>query len=857
MVNGIQSRNRSRTTATWECKMKSADLFNIIYTSGTSGKPKGVMVHHRGIANVITWYSCEFNIKETSRCAQTVAPAFDPVGLEVFPSLYVGASLHILDDPLRSDPPKLLNWLANNEITHCILITPIVEAMLDLPLPKKLKLEVMTTGGDKLHRGFRKSVPFRFDNDYGPSECSIMASHFTIPSGFDRPPPIGKPVGNTQLYVVNKYNQNLPVGVPGELLIGGEGVTHGYLNRPELTKEKFIDNPFKGAKGMKWDSASSLKVYRTGDLVKRLTDGTLDFIGRLDAQVKIRGYRIEVGEIESCISQCPFVKENVVIVREDVPGIKKLTGYLIVEEQFSLSSLKSFLKTKLPDYMIPPSFVIMTAFPHTPNNKVDKKALPAPEDSNETVVAPRTPTEEKLVAIWLKILGHHPIGITDNFFALGGHSLSATQLISQIQLEFGKELSLACIFETPTIAGLAEFLTSESGEVHTNAEDLSSEVYLPDSITSKELPLSDFTKPQYVFLTGATGFLGAHLLYDLLTTTSASVYSLIRAENAAHAMSRIERILNSYHLQLDDNMKARIIPVPGDLSQPNLGVMPSLYREITANATVIYHNGSEVNFMLPYSSLKLSNVESTIQILKMASTNKLKAVHYVSTLSVFGAEHKGRKEDDPLPSSTVVHGGYVQTKWVSEQLVLLARERGIPTTIHRPGRITGHSANGCCNVDDFFCRFLKGCIQLRFAPEQPGDVDMIPVDYVSKAIVSITLSSSDIFKHSFHYTNKHPFEWKELYEWMTTNGYPLHVVPFGTWLDHLKNDESKQNALYPLIPVFSLSQPDTEPPSYDNSNTMAFLSSASPPVVCPKVTNELLECYFSFFTSSGFLSKTE
>jgi amino acid adenylation domain-containing protein/thioester reductase-like protein len=833
--------------------LSSDNLFNIIYTSGTSGKPKGVMVHHRGICNTITWHRREFAENASSRSVQTVAPAFDPVALEIYPFLVAGGSVHIVDDEVRSNPPKLLNWMAENGITHSTLITPIAEAMIDLQLPKDLKLKVLMVGGDKLHRGFRKTVPFRFENEYGPSEASIMASHYTVSPGIDHPPPIGKPIANTKLYVVNKFLQQLPVGVPGELLIAGEGVTKGYLNRPDLTQEKFVTNPFVETQGPSNDNERASLAYRTGDLVKRLADGNIDFIGRVDLQVKVRGYRIELGEIEACISQYPSVRENVVIVREDSPGVKRLVGYLIIDNtRFTMSGLKSYLKSKLPDYMVPSAFVELNIFPLTPNEKIDKKALPPPTDSHTNFVPPSNPIEEKLVAIWSRILGHPELGVTDNFFALGGHSLSATQLISQIQQEFGLELPLSCIFESPTIAGLAEVLASEDLP-HLSCPDLSLEVDLEETINLQRLPCGNYSQPEFVFLTGASGFLGAHLLYDILSTSNAAVYCLIRAQDTNHAMQRLDKIFESYNIHLDPNQRARIIPAPGDLSQPHLGLMPSLFKSICDNVSVIYHNGSEVNFMYPYASLKPANVESTKEILRIATTTILKAVHYVSTLSVFGSECHNRKEDDPLPLSTVVHGGYAQTKWVSEMLVLLASSRGVPTTVLRPGRITGHSKTGCCNTDDFFCRFLKGCVQMNAAPEQPGDADMIPVDFVSRAITHITLhAGAEALGHCYHFSNPHSFSWPQLYDWMNDSGFPLSTLPFSDWLQQLK-ESGKGNALYPLIPVFSLGAPDTEAPSYDFSNTNKALASSA--VVCPKVDDGLLRIYFDYFISVGFLAK--
>jgi acyl carrier protein len=264
---------------------------------------------------------------------------------------------------------------------------------------------------------------------------------------------IGRPITNTHMYILDKHLQPTPLGVPGELYIGGAGLARGYLNRPDLTAEKFIPNPFSDELGA--------RLYKTGDLVRYLPDGNIEFLGRIDHQVKIRGFRIELGEIEAVLSHHPIVQEAVAVVREDRSGDKRLVAYVVPNQKSlpKIHELRNFLQQKLPDYMVPSAFVMLDALPLTPNGKVDRKALPAPDQTRpeleETFVAPRTPIEQELTEIWADVLKLEKVGIYDSFFALGGHSLRATQIISRIHDAFQVELPLRCLFETSTIAGLA------------------------------------------------------------------------------------------------------------------------------------------------------------------------------------------------------------------------------------------------------------------------------------------------------------------------------------------------------------------------------------------------------------------
>jgi amino acid adenylation domain-containing protein len=443
------------------------NLAYVIYTSGSTGKPKGVLVEYQSLLNLVFWHQQTFSVSPTDRATQLAGPAFDASVWELWPYLAAGASIYIANEQTRVSPVLLRDWLVFNKITISFLPTPLAESLLLLDWPVDVALRTLLTGGDQLHNYPLPSVPFDLVNNYGPTENTVVATCGFIPAKerTNTPPPIGRPITNTQIYLLDAQLQPVPIGSPGELYIGGKSLARGYLNRPDLTKEKFIPNPFSHQPGS--------RLYKTGDLARYQPDGNIEFLGRIDHQVKIRGFRIELGEIEAALRQHPEVREAVVIAREDIPGDKRLVAYLIQNpqstvvkakwdkgEQKLIPLLRSFLQAKLPVYMVPDRFVMLDALPLTPNGKVDRSSLPVPDaarpDQSENFVPPSTPTEEILAAIWAEVLGLEQVGINDNFFELGGNSLLATSIVSRIQEAFSIQLPLDYPFTAPTIASVSQ-----------------------------------------------------------------------------------------------------------------------------------------------------------------------------------------------------------------------------------------------------------------------------------------------------------------------------------------------------------------------------------------------------------------
>jgi amino acid adenylation domain-containing protein len=438
----------------------STNLAYVIYTSGSTGIPKGVEIEHKSLVNLVRWHQRTYRVTTADRATQIAGLTFDATVWELWPYLTAGACVYLIDDETRLSPDHILVWLADRGITICFLPTPLAETVLSVPRPPNLELRCLLTGGDRLHDWAPADLPFELVNHYGPTENTVVSTRAVLGVMIDgRSPPIGRPIDNVQAYVLDSHGNPSPVGVPGELHVGGVGVARGYRNHPELTAEKFVPNPFQDRCGP--------RLYRTGDSVRWLADGTLEFLGRLDHQVKIRGFRIELGEIEAVLAQEPQVQQSVVLLREDRPGDQRLVAYVVPRDAETKpvdAYLRQRVQAKLPDYMVPSAFVVLQALPLTPNGKVNRSVLPAPEVDRADLAmawdAPRTPTEESLAAIWSEVLGVGRVGIHDNFFELGGHSLLAVQLFARIEARLGRRLPLHALFKGATIADLAALLTA-------------------------------------------------------------------------------------------------------------------------------------------------------------------------------------------------------------------------------------------------------------------------------------------------------------------------------------------------------------------------------------------------------------
>ncbi|MEO6720285.1 MAG: amino acid adenylation domain-containing protein, partial [Ferruginibacter sp.] len=435
-------------------KAEPNQLVYVIYTSGSTGQPKGVMIEHRNLTNLINWHNEEFKVTASSRATSMAGVGFDAFGWEVWPYLAAGAPLYIVDDNKRLSVSQILSIFTGNGITHSFISTAVVQEFVNASRHKKLSLEYLLTGGDKLSVSSLEGISYAFVNNYGPTENTVVATNYHLTSKDEHKIPlIGKPILNTVIYILNECNKLMPAGVSGEICIGGAGLARGYWNREALTAEKFITNPFSEAKNS--------KIYKTGDLGRWLQNGDIEYLGRIDDQVKIRGYRIELGEIEMVLQKSGLVKQGVVLATQDKKENKNLVGYIVKNEGFNKQVLIEYLKERLPAYMIPSLWVEMEDFPLTPNGKIDKKKLPpAGEEAllKSKYVAPRNGLEFKLVEIWQELLGREQVGIEDNFFESGGNSLLAMRMVSYIERNLLLSVPIQLLFQFSCIADLSRYL---------------------------------------------------------------------------------------------------------------------------------------------------------------------------------------------------------------------------------------------------------------------------------------------------------------------------------------------------------------------------------------------------------------
>ena len=446
---GAAKRNSDNSASTTK-----DELAYVIYTSGSTGKPKGVEITARNLLNLISWHQSAFKIASTDRASHLASVAFDAAVWEVWPYLTAGASLYLPHESTRLSPEALRDWIVEKEITVSFLPTALAERVIELDWPRTAALRFLLTGADTLHRRPTRELPFELVNNYGPTECTVVTTSGRVwNEETTNLPTIGRPIANTQVYILDENRREVTAGEAGEIYIGGANVGRGYLNQPELTSERFIADPFSAEPGA--------RLYRTGDLARRLPNGDIAYLGRADEQIKVLGYRIEPAEIESAIDRHQAIAASVVVARNYDCSGNRLIAYVTTRNESAptATELREFLESALPHYMIPAVFVQLEELPLTANGKFDRVSLPDPGDENrlreQTFAAPRTPTEQRVAGILGSLFNVKEVGIDDNFFLLGGHSLAGAQLVIKIRNAFGVDLPLRAIFDAPTIAGLS------------------------------------------------------------------------------------------------------------------------------------------------------------------------------------------------------------------------------------------------------------------------------------------------------------------------------------------------------------------------------------------------------------------
>ncbi|OFA07178.1 non-ribosomal peptide synthetase [Duganella sp. HH101] len=847
------------------------DAAYVIYTSGSTGTPKGVAVSHANVINLTQAFLQRHDFSG-QRLLMLPSLQFDASVGDIFPALASGAALVLHPSPNELGPHELENYCEQHAVTAIDAPAALWRRWTDgyaqvrhddglLP-----GLRMMMFGGEAVPlsqvRRFARLTGGRvtLSNHYGPTEATVCAAMLSTRdgAGFDGAElPIGRPLPGVQVHILDSHGQLAPRGVIGELCIGGAGVALGYLNAPDMNQTRFVADSFAVAAHAGGQDAP--RLYRSGDLARWNADGTLHFIGRRDHQVKLRGFRIELGEVESAICECPGVSAAVATVHELAPGDRRLLAYFVAGPELSVADLRGYLATRLPDAMQPSLYHRLDALPLTVNGKIDRRALPPPsaQQTPTRILKPAaTDTEAAIMQLWRELLGREELSVDDEFFTVGGDSLLTLPLVFRIGQAFGVTVPLSAVFSAPTIEAMAKLVDDLRAGVAAPVLDLAAQAVLPADIEPARAapPAAPRAAPRSVLITGATGFLGAYLLRDLLDATDAEIVCLVRAATLPECLQRIRANLQSYGLWRDGDER-RIVPLQGDLAAPDLGLDTDTFAAMAARVDAIFHNGGQVNFLAPYESLAAANAGGTLAVLRLASSVRIKPVHLVSTLGVYVTEDQLEatvRERSAPPKAEGQQGGYNQSKWVAEQLALAARARGLPVAVYRPARITGDSRTGGCNLGDYFSSWIKGCVQLGLAPRLDGDgFDMAPVDYVSRAIVQLALGAGDQ-NGNFHFLNPHRMSLGELVATLRAAGYALDQADYGTWRTALQDAaaKSRDNALATFAPLFP-EQVDPREPAFDCSATMGAVAPLG--TVCPPADRTLLETYIGFMQQRGFL----
>jgi len=813
------------------------DLAYVIYTSGSTGLPKGVQVTHRGLTNFLCSMAREPGFGADDKLLAITTTCFDIAALELFLPLVAGGTVEIAPAGTVGDGDALRLHLARSRPT-ILQATPVTWKLLVNAGWAGDPALTALCGCEALPRDLADELLARTKvlwNLYGPTETTIWSTAWQVRP--DTRITIGTPIANTCCHVLDPAMRPVPLGFPGELYIGGDGVAAGYRGRPELTAERFVVTP----------GTSAHVIYRTGDLVRQLPDGELEYLSRADHQIKLHGHRIEPGEIETVLRDHPAVRDAVVILRADEGSRPFLAGYLIpaADAEVTATELRTFLRSRLPGYMVPSALVTLAAFPETPNGKVDRKALPVPtvvEQAVPVVSGAGGSTLQTVRACTASILGLADVDPGCSFPDLGIDSLGAAELAHRLATLTGVALTVATVFQCPTPSALAAYI--QAGEPAGRLIDITADAVLDPAIS----PFA--ADPEHVLVTGSTGFVGAFLLRELVSRTDATIHCLVRAADAATAAKRQQRVLEEYGLWTED-MHRRLHVHPADLSQPLLGLGGAEFDRLARLCDAVYHVGAHVNAVLPYPELKAANVGGTHEALRLAARHRPSAFHHVSTIEVFGEAGIVVDENHPAGPAGALRGGYAQTKWVSEQLVLAAAERGLPALIYRLPRILGDQQNGACQTRDLLWQVLRGCIQAgAFPADVTASYDLAPVDYVSAAIVALS-RSAPVSGAAYHLTNPRRTRLGDIGGYLRGAGYRLDGQPLEQWSRTIRSQPG--NAAIPVLDIFlaEMTGQGWSDLVFGNGQTVRDLGSAGPS--CPEMDAGLFGTYIRYFTSTGYL----
>ena len=773
-----------------------ADLFILLYTSGSTGTPKGCQLEHRNLAAFCHWYQRRFELKAEHHVSCYASYGFDCCMMDMYPALTCGACVYIIGDDIRLTLPEVNDYFNENHITHSFMTTQVAYQF--ATNMDNHSLQHLIAAGEKL----ASLVPpknFKMHNGYGPTEGTILITEYEVDEEL-KDIPVGKPLDNSRLYVVDKQFNRLPQGALGELWISGAHVTRSYLNRPEKTAEVYIDNPFS-------DDPKFSRIYRTGDIVRYLPDGNIQFAGRKDGQVKIRGFRIELKEVEAVIRQFPGIKDVTVQAFDYDNGGKYIAAYIVSDEQVDIKELNAFIGQQKPPYMIPAATMQIDAIPLNQNQKVNRKALPAPviQAADHEYVEPVNEVEKLFCKIYSDILSMDKIGATDNFFELGGTSLMVTRVIIEAD-KAGKHIAYGDVFANPTPRQLSNFISSDTNDDDEEARNFN---YGAINTVLEGNTLDAFQGGERqpignVLLTGATGFLGIHILQKLLERDDVpTIWCLVRGETDEKAERRLKSLMFYYFNKNYNHLFGnRLRVVNGDVTQD---------IKVDGKIDTVFNCAAVVKHFSKGTEIEDVNVGGALHCVKFCLLNDARLIH-VSTYSTAGMSVDGIPSDNSMYSEQKLYFGqnlgnqYIHSKFISERIVLDAiAMHKLNAKVMRVGNLSPRSTDGEFQIN-FNTNSAMGRIRvyqmLGCYPYDLNDepMEFSPVNEVAKAIV--LLSETPQACCVFHPFNNHFVHFGDVLQELsnvTQGPRQVEEEDFNKELEAAKQDAEKAKRLSSLL----------------------------------------------------------
>ena len=789
------------------------DSLCIIYTSGSTGKPKGVLLNHSGFINLMHSFDTEMNISKYHNIIGIATVSFDMFLVELFSSLLFGHSLILANEEEQKNPVLMSNLIKNNNVEFLVTTPSRIELLLSEECGNPLKqLKAFQLGGEKftsnLYNKLLKYTDAKIFNGYGPTEITACCTNKLLTSDTIT---IGRPLSNVKVYICDKNMNLLPIGLIGEICIAGPGVASGYLNNNTTTSKNFINNPF--GNGL---------LYKTGDYGKYTINGEIDYIGRIDNQIKIRGLRIELNEIENIISKFPNITK-VSVIKQTINNHDFLSAFFISNYSVNINNLRRYLSNYLPQYMIPSYFTQLNNFPYTNSGKLDERSLPLPNDinSHNTIyTSPQTPLQNQLVKIWEKVLNLNNIGITDNFFELGGDSLLAMNLNVEL-LKISNKIKYSDIFQYPTILELSEKIKTQNYNlIFPKVQNLSDD-FIPILANNVKNTKIKKVHPKGVLLTGSTGFLGIHILEQLLIKEKVKIYCIIRDGKNISAKEKLIKKLHYYFgTKYDELLEKRIIILSGNISKQNFGLSPKELNELTESIDIVINSAAFVAHYGQYNDFYTSNVLSVKFIIDFCKTYNKKLYH-ISTTSILGSGldlsllqnlSRNRKiilDESKLYVGQIVDNFYVRSKFEAEVLILTAISQGLDAYILRMGNLMPRLNDGIFQdniLSNAFISKILSFIQIKYIPNYllTANLEFTPVDYAAKAIYNILVNTNSI-NRIFHLYNHNTINVKTLIKTLKKCDFDINVLDnskFKEIINHLISSSDSKNPVKNILNDF-------------------------------------------------------